>query len=242
MNKAIIAFAAIFLILTTSCSTELNNGVVTNEAAKPEGLSLSSEINTVENSSTNESINKDSHTNDFIKIQSLFEPKYVSIVFGGTPEIIRSYRHYPFGKIVEDSTEGIASYVVFVCCHYQVELQNDLLRMIPSLEMPEHFPEIFMQITQVANATVEEMGHKIKDTFDLFCYYFFDEQDEYFPFVSHVFYNDLEHYSTVTSIHIKDNSRGGVFVVVTNYPEIAAGGHGVRFRNSLKTMEIIVAD
>jgi len=175
----------------------------------------------------------DNNTNSVVTIQDLFDPKFAIIYIEGTPEMIR---YYPFGEIVEPNTEGMASYVIFIDDFYQVEQQDNQLRAILSFNMG-NLPEISMEITQVANTTVEEMERAIKYMFD-FSYYYIPA-DEYFPFVRlmPMFDDGLEWDSVGTVIYIKDNAHGGVFVITT----LATSGHGIRFRSSLRTLEIIEA-
>jgi len=180
---------------------------------------------------------KKNSTDDSIIIQDLFEPKDMTIYIEGVPVLIR---HYPFGEI--SSIEGIASYVIFIEEIYHVEQRDNLLRAIWD-DTPEYL-HVFMEIKQVPNITVIDMEQKIITYFEHNHYLFLHSQaTEYFPFVRLGFYGgtDLifEWDSVVINIYIKDNTQGGVFVITTHYFFEAAGGHSVRFINSLKTIEIL---
>ena len=168
-------------------------------------------------------------------LQYLSKPKYATIYIEGMPVLVR---YYPFSKIAEEGKKGIASYLIFVENLYKVEQANNLLRITPRY-MLEHLPEFSMEIIQAPNTTVEEMEYKVMSTFVFYYYFAFrSSPSEYFPFVGLIFYDGLEKDSIVTSIYIKDNTHGGVFVVTTRLTDEAAGGHGVRFRNSLKTVMV----
>jgi len=246
MKKTIIIIlTVIFLPLIIDCSAKTNNtvglseseSIPTGEAIETGVLTYADKGRITENLSLDELIKEESFADSLIAIQDLFEPKYVTIYMEGMPELIR---YYPYGKIVEAGTEGMASYVIFIEDSYQVKQQDNSLRAVPFWDMPTDLPEVFMEIKQIANTSVEEMERTIKDAFDLSHYYFFREQyDDYFPFVGLIFYDGFERDSNVASIYVKDNAQGGIFVVTINYFLEAAGGHGIRFRNSLKTMAIL---
>jgi len=86
-------------------------------------------------------------------IQELFDPKFVIIFIEGTPELIRLY---PFGEIAEHRADGFANFVVFIEDFYNVEQQDNMLRVTPCFPAPENFPEVFMEIKQVPDITVGE--------------------------------------------------------------------------------------
>ena len=130
--------------------------------------------------------------------------------------------------------------MIFIEDTYKVEQKDNLLRVTPSWDMPEYLPEVFMEIKQALDITAEEMEQKILAGFDLNSHHFYRQAaDEDFPFVSLEFCDDFELGGTVIKIYIKDNTRGGVFVITTQHSLEAAEGHGIRFWNSLKTMSII---
>jgi len=246
MKKTITIILTVMLLsLVSDCSAKTNNtvglsepeSIPTSEAIETGVLTSADKGRTTENLSSDELIKDESFADSLIAIQDLFEPRYVTIYMEGMAELVR---YYPYGKIADAGTKGMASYVIFIEDSYQVKQQDNLLRAVPFWDMPTDLPEVFMEIKQIANTSVEEMERTIKDAFDLSHYYFFREQyDDHFPFVGLVFYDGFERDSTVVSIYIKDNAQGGVFVITINYFLEAAGGHGIRFRNSLKTMVIL---
>ena len=212
MKKTVIILVLTILIAITGCSSEANR------------------TDDISNQSEN------SEPNASVAIHDLFEPKDATVYIEGLPV---SVRYYPFGALVDSDIEGIASYVIFIWDGYHVEQQDNLLRVIW-----EGMPEIFMEIKQIPNTTVPEMERKVIASFDLDRHYFFrSPASDDFPFVRLDFYEGtdgiFERDSTVIRTYIKDNAHGGVFVATVQLVFEAVGGHGVRFENSLKTIEII---
>jgi len=172
---------------------------------------------------------------DFVPAADYTEPKFAIIFLEGMPELVR---YYPYGHIAKADEDGLASYLIFIEDSYKVEQKDNLLRV--TWEVPSHLPEVFMEIMQVPNTTVEEMEQKILADFDLNNYYFdHNPADESSPFTRLEFYEGFERDSAVINIYLKDNAHGGVLVITEQYFLEAAKGHGVRFRNSLKTLLIV---
>jgi len=187
---------------------------------------------------SNDIADSDVYLDSAATIQDLFEPKFIMTFMMGSPVMAR---YYPFGTIVEAGIEGIASYVIFIERFYQVTQENNLLKITPFWEMPIDWPEFFMEIKQVSNTTISEMEQKIVNStdFDSYCEVFHSQLTEYFPFVRFTMFSAFDAGDIVTDIYIKDNKNGGVFVITTQYTEEAAEGIGARFRNFLKTLEIL---
>jgi len=229
-------FPIVITIIFTGCLVEANNAAFMNES---ENVIINEfEKQTTPLSSDSEKNIESSYNREQMTIQDLFSPKLVTIFIEGMPELIHLY---PFGEIVEPSKEGMVSYVVFVDDFYHAEQQENLLRIVPYLDMPPTAPKVFMEIKQIPNITVEEMEDKIKSTIDISHYYFFfhEQATEDFPFVKIEFFDSIAWDSIVTVIYIKDNSNNGVFVITAQYSYEAIGGHGVRFLNILRSLEII---
>jgi hypothetical protein len=168
--------------------------------------------------------------------QDLPEPIFAMIFMEGMPELVR---YYPFSQIAEPGTKGMASYIIYFEDFYQVEQKDSLLRATPAWSTPADWPELFMEITQAQNTTAEQTEQRITADFDPGNYYFYHQPaDEHFPFTRLIF-ESREPGGTITSIYIKDNTQGGVFIITARYPIEAAEGHGARFLNSLKTLSII---
>ena len=198
---------------------------------------------------TNNSLNDDSviinsPSDELTTIQDLFKPRDATIYIEGTPV---SIRFYPFGEIVDCSMEGMASYVIFIDDFLQVKQRDNLLRATPFWADKLDMPEIFREIRQVPNTTVAEMEQKIIASFDLDRYYFTHRQaTEDFPFVSLGFEEKIETHSdrhpgsaAVISNSIKDNTRGGVFVITTQLPLGDMCALGATFGYSFRTFQII---
>jgi len=219
VKKYVAAFAAALLFLLASCESETNftEDVVVNEPDIPE-LPPSDET---------------------IAIEDLFEPKDSIVYLYGEPHPIRLY---PFGEIVKDETEGRASFAIFVENYpgYRVEQHDNLLRLTPNFDPPTDSPPMFMEITQIADITADEAEYKIKSeiNFDLYeLFHRYATQD--FPFNSiHLYEKELSRNAKVINIYIRDNGRGGVFVITVQHSEEA---HlvGTRFRHYISTLEII---
>lgn len=212
---------------STIYSPDFRNALKTLEIiTEPEFLSLDNDNNA-----------EDLCTGSIITIQSLFDPKFVMVFMEGMPELVR---YYPFGEIVE--AEGMSSFVIFIEDFYQVEQRDNLLRVINPWNDPPYFTEIFMEIKQVPNTTIEEMEYKIEASFD---FGFFSslrgQSPENFSIITLEFYDDLDFVGddVIIHIYIRDNGNGGVFVVTMQYCIVGFTGAGVRFLNSIWTMEII---
>jgi hypothetical protein len=171
-------------------------------------------------------------------IENLYKPKYAIIYLEGMPELVK---YYPFGEIVKTGIDGMTSYVIYIEDFFQVEQQENLLRVTPTWNMPIDWPDVFLEIKQIPNITVAEMEQNIISITDFNRYeeIFHNQSREDFPFVSFNLYEGLEWDSTVVCIFIKDNKNGGVFVITSQYINVAAEGHGTRFSNILRTLEII---
>jgi len=217
MKKYIIALVAIPLILLTSCAPESNDIYVSNDT-----YVSADEMTAVE---------------AIITIQELFEPKDSVIYIEGEPVSIKLY---PFGEIIED--EEKASFVIFVEAYprHRVEQQDNLLRLTSNFDPPMGSPPIFMEITQIVDITVDEAERQIKSDVDLVSHELFQNHaTEDFPFNSiHLYERELSWNAKVVSIYIKDNDRGGVFVITAQHSE-EAYLVGARFRHYISTMEII---
>jgi len=171
-------------------------------------------------------------------IQDLFKSKDSVVYLYGEPHPIRLY---PFGEIVKAEEER-ASFVIFVESYpsFSIEQQNNLLRLTSNFDLPSDSPSMFMEITQIADITVEEAERQIKSEIDLDLYELFrNDATEDFPFNSiHLYERELLWNAKIISIYIRDNGRGGVFVITTQHSEEAHLA-GTRFRHYISTLEII---
>lgn len=97
-------------------------------------------------------------------------------------------------------------------------------------------PPVTLEIAQVADITVDAMvshlkdERKINDT---------SEPSAEFPYTSLHFSSGGESTSEVGSYYVRDNLLGGVFVITSKYYLEATEGHGARFKNAVRTIEII---
>lgn len=184
-------------------------------------------------------ISENPYSDGSISIQNLFEPKWVMIFVEGTPELIR---YYPFGEIMESGTSGIVSYVIFIENFYQAEQHGNRLLVTPNNTQAD-WSDIFMEIRQVPNISVEESEREIINAIDFNRYYDTSHMypTEEFSFVRFIFYEGTEWNSIITNIYIRDNTQGGVFVITTQYTieAKAIGNTGVRFRSFLSTLEVL---
>jgi len=188
----------------------------------------------------------DLNTDNIIDIQDLFEPKFVIIFTLGIPVLVR---YYPIVEIAEAGTEGIASFVIYVDQFYKVERQDNLLRLIHPRNVPaddwsiEWSDTAFMEIKQVPNITIEEMEQKIISYINSNRYYstFHHQPSEEkdIPYVTFSLADGFEWDSIITSIQIKDNENGGVFVITSQSTLAALENLNSRFRSFIKTLEVL---
>jgi len=189
--------------------------------------------------SDNDSTTEDLYPDSSITIQDLFDPRLAVIFMEGTPLLVR---HYPFGEIMDADMEGMSSFVIYIENFYQVEQQDNFLRVTPSWDMPQGFPEVFMEIKQVPNITIAEMEYRIKTTFIFDHFYsFHGHYPVDFSVVSLGFYDDTDSMvnDVFIDIYIRDNGNNGVFVVTMQYCHESFTGHGVRFLNSIWTLDVL---
>jgi len=122
-----------------------------------------------------------------------------------------------------------------------VEQRDNLLRITPFWEKSTSLSESFMEIKQIPNTTIEEMEQMVINSTDFSRYYdtFHNQPTADSPFASFTLYDGFDGNNIVTNIYIKDNKNEGVFVVTTQHTIEATEGIGVRFRASLKTLEVL---
>ena len=180
---------------------------------------------------------ENSYSNEIITIQDLFEPKDSVIYFEGMPYSIKLY---PFGEIVKSEEYGRASFVIFVEADHAVEQCNNFLRITPLRFILDEI-EISVEIMQLTDITVTDAEHQIKSEIDFNSYQnsFITYPTEAFPFHSIHLFEGFELNSKITSIHIKDNNYGGVFVITERLNLGNIGCVGVRFTNYIRTLEVI---
>ena len=174
---------------------------------------------------------------DIVTVQHLFEPKDTEIYLEGIPIPVRLY---PFGEVAAHDTAGRAGFVIFVEPEQHVYQSDNLLRITPNFDTPQHLPDNFMEIIQIANITVDEAESYIKAAFDInsYRYSFYTAPTEAFPFSIIEFYDGIEFDSKSTRILIKDNNHNGVFVItVQNSVESVA--FWVRCKHYIGTLSII---
>ena len=182
-------------------------------------------------------------------IQQLFEPWEYE---GLGPEAIHAFiRYYPYGEIVDPGTEERASFVIFIPrylsgeYHLQVEQQENLLRVVPIVQMLDH-PPSFMEITQVPNVTVYEMKERLWAEMDPSLIYYHRLPTEDDPFAA-IFQEDVIWEDdgsriwlyVINGVYIRDNNQGGVFVITTQFSSDGAEWFGSLFSRSISTLEII---
>ena len=173
-----------------------------------------------------------------MSIQDLFEPKSEVVYLEGMPE---TSWLYPFGEIIGQEADGLASYVIYIEDSYQVEQQGHVLRASFDSDFQVDVPLPFMEIKQVPNIGVEEVWNDIFNEIDLDRIdYVHDAQPEAdFPYYVIERYDGAEWDSLVSFTYLKDNTRGGVFVITTQHSLEATEGHGARFRNYVRSLEIL---
>lgn len=241
MKKYIAALMVVFLTLLTSCAYETNNVVVSGYTGTAPDNTEHVPKNKVDSPklmfSDNDSAERPS-SNEAITIQDLFEPKDTEIYLEGIPHPVRIY---PFGDIVKSAAEGRASFVIFIEANQNVEQHDNLLRIIPNIDMSSDRPPVFMEITQVTDTTVAELESQIKSDIDFnsHLYAFHMTSTEDFPFNIIEFHEDVERDSKVTRIFIRDNEHGGVFVITAQFFSEAIGGFGAHYKHYISTLKII---
>ena len=241
MRKHIATFVVALLVLLTSCASETNDTFVSNgteSVFEDIEVVIINESDMPELSSYNEEGTESLYPNGVITVQDLFEPIDDVMYLQGTPIPVRLY---PFGEIVMPE-EGRASFVIFIEGHRYVEQYDNLLRLRPTSDPLPDRPPIYMEITQVVNTTAAEAEYQIKSDIDfsLFSSTSYGYPSEEFPFFNINLYEGGERYSTITRIFIRDNTKGGVFVItIQMYTE--AIGWGVICRHYINTLEIIDA-
>ena len=97
-------------------------------------------------------------------------------------------------------------------------------------------PRVSLEITQVVDTTVDEMVSSLQSKRQIG---HIAEPETEFPYTSLHFSTGRDATSEVGSYYVRDNSHGGVFVITSTYFLEAAEGHGARFENAVKGLEII---
>jgi len=177
-------------------------------------------------------------TNEHFYIYDLFDPKSEVILMEGMEETIWLF---PYGEIRRDDTAGLGSYVIYIQDFYLVEQRDNELSVSVDWDFPWDVPAPSMDIRQFPNVGVEEMGYNIINGIDLDYLYHFNYSlpTDDFPFFVIELHSGTEWNSLVVFTYIRDNTRGGVFVITTQHSLEAMEGHGALFSHFIGTLEII---
>lgn len=102
-----------------------------------------------------------------------------------------------------------------------------------------NLPPVYLEITQVAGVTVDEMVSRLQEEGRITSVSPQQESDAYAQLH---FLAGSDAYSEVADYYVRDNTCGGVFVITAKYFFEAAEGHGARFASAVNTLEIIDYD
>lgn len=162
------------------------------------------------------------------------EPMLALFYLEGTPNMVRLYPHV---FSLEQETQGITDFLIFIEAQYHVDQYDNLLRITPAWELLESSPQTFMEIAQIPNITVEEKEQEVLSAINLGDYDYIDHRQPPYA-ASIVLYRDRDDMnSPVVVITIKDNAVGGVFVITSQYSlAMQGGGLGTRFYYYLSSL------
>lgn len=137
--------------------------------------------------------------------------------------------------------EGQMGYVIYIDqTMYTKEALKDKDRIVP-INKAEDLPEMFIEVSQVENRSpsvlASEMESKLKDEFKEFKNY--GKIDDPLKAI-HLFgatgrkFDDL-----YVNYYLVDNTKGGSFIIKTQYIVEAAEGHGARFYHMLREFKVL---
>jgi len=168
------------------------------------------------------------------KIRQWFEPeKKIVDEIEGMPEDIN-------GKL-QESTMG---YVLYYDQDRYMVVSEDGIDRIETIEKPENYPPVFMEISQDTERTPEELAaeweEKLKAEFVKVKNYGWVD----WPLDSIMLYANTGNNwnDTVVKYYFVDNTQGGTFVIKQQLFFEASEGHGVRLDNALKEFTIVSLD
>ena len=181
-----------------------------------------------------------------LEIQDLFEPREFLLWMEGD---LYPRKWYPFGEIVPLYEPGRASFVVFIYYNTRFDvIKHDIniLRVSRELVLSEHSFTIMFEVRQIENIKIACAIDKIKEETGFYMHrytFFFPPGDDNLTMLTQqqnleiLFYvitvyqrnvsvEDRIQYDVVR-IFIRDNLRGGVFVITSSFPEFAIFNAGI---------------
>lgn len=165
------------------------------------------------------------------KIRTFFQPeKPITEHIEGTEEE-KEYN-------LEDSKMG---YIIYIDrSMYEKVAEEGRDRIVP-LYKADYLPEMYMEITQEEDLSPEEVAAKIEG----------EQKGEFAEFENQGLVNDpikaillkgktgIQYDDIIVKYYLVDNTKGGTFVIKTQYTLEAAEGHGARFYHMLKEFKVV---
>lgn len=168
--------------------------------------------------------------------------KGIKDLFAPEKEIIQSIEGQDEETNVHLNEGTNADYVIYLDETRYKMMNSEDSDIITTIEpLPAQYPEVTMEIKQVADETPEDLVSKIetelkKDFPGLRAVETVTEPVEGF-WLHGVAGNDSK--SKVVTAYVISNGKQGSFVITENYFLEAAEGHGARFHHMLKSFEIV---
>lgn len=183
---------------------------------------------------------------DYIEdlITRLFPPVETGLVIEGLVDDVTMNPHGVAGG--QDSSGQYADYVIYIEDNqYDIEQGENYLRASsPKSENPnlQHLPETYLEIVQIPGKTVDEAADEITraearsgEFYKVGC----QVPTEDFPYMVLSYRDGYEWDSCLRNYYLRDNGKGGVFKITSQYFFEAAEGTGSRFAYYISTLEII---
>ncbi len=165
------------------------------------------------------------------KIKILFDPqKKITEQIEGTEE----EKEYTL-------REGQMGYVIYIDeSMYEKQVEQGKDRILP-IHRADYLPEMYIEITQEEGKTPDEVAAQLEESL----------RDEYPEFENLGKIQDpvesihlsaksgIKHDDVIVKYYLVDNTRGGAFIIKTQYTLEAAEGHGARFYHMLKEFKVV---
>ena len=193
-----------------------------------------------------------------LTIHELFEPREFYVWGEGD---LFPIRMYPFGEIMAFDEFGLSSFVIYFnydACFHTIYQEGNILRRISTVSTFDYPFTILFEVTQIENKTVANALEKFKQEmgFNLHRYTFFhrpgDEELtmltqqknlEILFYVITVYNRKVYLYDKalyeVVRVFVRDNLRGGVFIITSRFPEEAVFGAGIFHSTFVSTFKIL---
>jgi len=146
-------------------------------------------------------------------------------------------------ETVENPTEkGAVGYTIYIDEErYKMEKGDQVDRVVLKEALDERYPEVYMEIRQMEDRTVEEMIAEIKGRLEEEYDYINEVGEVDFPIDSYLITARAgsDWNSEYVKYYFVDNGQGGCFVIKQKMFMEAAEGHGARFDYMLKEFKVI---